>query len=145
MKSIGWMSVIGLLGYGVWYCVHNYKIVYAPNTEVVETAPQSNRVVPLAAIEAPRVPDLPDLPVTVTRRPSSVGQGFVGLVQNNGDSFLRLTVTYKDVTTGKKTISNVEVGQKATIELGWLEKCPLASGDSLTLSHPHFKPMTWEF
>ena len=88
---------------------------------------------------------LTDLPVTVTRRASAVGRGFVGVVQNNGGNYLRLSATYKNVTSGQTTTVDVEVAQNAAVDLGWLEKCPLATGDTLTLSHPNFKARTWEF
>lgn len=146
MKYAGWLMVLVVAGgaFAGWHFYLGPQKAAAVSAAAAAAPPPATHTAfsPPAAPEPPRPPDLP---VSVTRRPSTVGRGFVGQVRNDGDTYLRLAVTYTDVTTGRTTTGKVEVGPRATVELGWLEGCPLATGDTLTLSHPTFTPKSWQF
>ena len=152
MKYVGWLSAVafGIALFAGWHYFRNDELIYIHHA-AAESAPHAAaaeapvNTITSTSLRIPVSPELPDLPVSVNRRASAVGRGFVGVVQNNGSNYLRLSATYKNVTSGKTTTVDVEVAQNAAVELGWLEKCPIATGDTLTLSHPNFKAKTWEF
>lgn len=73
-------------------------------------------------------------PVLVTFRPAKVGSSLVAQFTNvTSDKFLAIEVTLFAKTSGLTHTKQLRLRPGEAKTLGWLQKFPLASGDSVTI------------
>jgi hypothetical protein len=88
----------------------------------------------------------PDLPLTVTWRPSSVGQGRVLIVANHSDAYLHGVTITMHAPDGQRTSRVIStIAPHEEMEIGWLEMSPwvIEPGETATFSHPDFKAVNY--
>lgn len=88
-------------------------------------------------------PDLPDLPVTLSFRESSVGLGYVIRLTNASDRYMTVRARFFNPTlrAGRETTISLRPG--LTTEFGWLEGWEFVSGESIEVAHHGFRTKAW--
>lgn len=84
----------------------------------------------------------PPVPVVISHRDSLVGNGKVAIFSNQTANRLTLTVTFKNSKLNQEKTGTIDLEPNGKTEIGWLEGWKFVSGETITVSHPSYSPVT---
>ncbi|HVS38908.1 MAG TPA: hypothetical protein VMS17_25345 [Gemmataceae bacterium] len=84
----------------------------------------------------------PPVPVVISYRESSVGQGKVAIFSNQTSNRLTITVEFHNEQFNKSKTVTLDLDPNSKMEIGWLEGWKFLSGETITVSHPDWSSKT---
>ncbi len=83
----------------------------------------------------------PELPVTVTYRPSALGKGYVINLHNTSNKFLTVIVTIHNPTLQTGKAGHEDLRPFHGLEIGWAQGWEFTSGDLIEVRNADYRPL----
>jgi hypothetical protein len=85
----------------------------------------------------------PNMPVKVITRQSIVGEGVVAQFHNETAHQLVVHVVLEDSNQSNKKSGELVLQPNGMTEIGWVEGWKFTAGDTIKISHPDYKTITY--
>jgi hypothetical protein len=100
----------------------------------------ARRVSPSTRTIAPSVfaQSLPVIPIKLGVHKAAWGEGYVVTFVNDGERYLKFTVTHKRTTLNQGGTFELRLQPNTSVEQGWNEGHTFYPGDTVIIEHPEF-------